>query len=91
MTIRSGRLAGLACAFALALMCQQPVAAAPPSAFGPEVKVGAAQGSYIGALDVVPDHGKAGDALHGQGRKASAQSGLPADLAHRQWALEGDG
>ena len=61
MTIRSGRLAGLACAlFALALASHQAAAAAPASSFGPEVKVGEARGGYVGALDVVPLHGKAG-------------------------------
>jgi hypothetical protein len=61
MTNRSGPLAGLACAaFALALASQQSAAAAPASAFGPEVKVGEAQNGYVGALDVFPDHGAAG-------------------------------
>ena len=60
MTMRGGPLAGLASAlFAVTLICE-PAQAALPSAFGPEVKVGEGQGGYVGALNVLPDHGKAG-------------------------------
>ncbi|HXJ01503.1 MAG TPA: hypothetical protein VNH44_09775 [Micropepsaceae bacterium] len=62
MTILSGRLAGLACAlFALVLGFEQPAAAASASTFGPEVKLGEAKGGYVGSLDVMPLHGKAGE------------------------------
>ncbi len=58
--MRSGPLAGLACAlFALAVQ-SQAVVAAPASAFGREVKAGEPRGGYVGTLDVVPVHGKAG-------------------------------
>jgi len=61
MTIRTGPLAGLACAlFALTLGFQQPAAAASASGFGPEVKVGEPRNGYVGSLDIVPAHGKAG-------------------------------
>jgi hypothetical protein len=61
MTMHGGRLMAMACAaFALALASQQMAFAAPPSSFGPEVKVGEATGSYVGALDILPDHGKVG-------------------------------
>jgi hypothetical protein len=60
MMMRSGPLCGLAVAlFALAISSPS-VAAAPASALGPEVKVGAGTGSYVGVLDVVPAHGKVG-------------------------------
>jgi hypothetical protein len=69
MTILSGRLAGLACAlFALSYACD-PAFSAPPAAFGPEVKVGEAKGAYIGAIDVLPDHGKAGTPFTVKGDK----------------------
>ena len=62
MTIRVGPLAGLApVLFALASVWGQPAAAAPPSAFGPKVEVGQARDGYVGRLDAVPAHGKAGD------------------------------
>jgi hypothetical protein len=60
MMMRSGPLAGLACAlFALAVHSQS-VVAAPASAFGREVKAGEPRGGYVGTLEVVPVHGKAG-------------------------------
>src|SRR3954451_22032754 len=62
MTIRTGRLAGLACALlALALVSQaKPTAAAPASAFGPPAQLYEPRDGFVGRLDVVPDHGKAG-------------------------------
>lgn len=70
MTIRSGRLAGLACAlFALTFASWQPALAAPASALGPEIKVGQARDGYVGALDVVPLHGKAGTPFTVKGEK----------------------
>ncbi len=76
MTFRSGPLAGLAPAlFALAL-CAQSAAAAPASALGPEVKVGEGKGGYVGTLDVVPAHGKAGTPFTVKGEKFPPNSEL---------------
>jgi hypothetical protein len=62
MTIRTGPLAGLACAlFALAFASANDAAAAPASAFGREVTIGEPRNGYVGTLDVVPLHGKAGE------------------------------
>jgi len=62
MTMRVGPIAGLASAlFALTLWCGQTAFAAPPSAFGPKVKVGEARDGYVGTFDVAPLHGKAGE------------------------------
>ena len=59
--MRSGPLAGSAIGlFAVALQCMQPVAAAPASAFGPEVQVGEARGGYVGTMHVAPFHGEVG-------------------------------
>jgi hypothetical protein len=70
MKARSGRLAGLACALlALTLVFQQPAAAAPASAFGPVVQLGKARDGYVGTLDVVPAHGKAGTPFTVKGEK----------------------
>jgi hypothetical protein len=61
MTNRKLRLGAFACAlFALALG-GLPAMAAPASAFGPKVQVGEARDGYVGTLDVLPDHGKAGE------------------------------
>src|SRR5258708_23611556 len=61
MTIHGGRLSVLACGLALlAFASGSPAAAAPASAFGPEVKVGEGKGGYVGALEIMPEHGKAG-------------------------------
>ena len=61
MTVHSRRLNALAWGLALsAFVWGGPAAAAPPSAFGPAVKVGEGKGGYVGALDVMPEHGKAG-------------------------------
>lgn len=62
MTTNARPLSGLASAlFALTLLYGEPAAAAPPSAFGPKVEVGQARDGYVGTLDVLPDHGKAGE------------------------------
>src|SRR5262245_59631106 len=64
MTILSGRLAGFASAlFALACALGQPVSAAPASAFGREVEVAEPRDGYVGTMDVVPLHGKIGEAF----------------------------
>src|ERR1051326_2854134 len=61
MTIHGGRLKAFAWVLSLAVLASSAGAsAAPPSAFGPEVKLGETKGGYLGALDVVPAHGKAG-------------------------------
>jgi hypothetical protein len=61
MTIRTGPLAGLACAlFALTLGLDTAVAA-PASAFGREVQVREARDGYVGTMDVAPVHGKIGE------------------------------
>src|SRR5262249_18408650 len=72
MTVRSRPLAGLASAllallFAVFASCT--ASAAPASAFGPLVKLGQARGGYVGALDVIPDHGKAGTPFTIKGEK----------------------
>jgi hypothetical protein len=60
MTNRSARGGAVACAlFALAFSAQ--ALAAPPSDFGPKVEVGKARDGYVGALDIAPVHGKAGE------------------------------
>jgi hypothetical protein len=70
MTVRSSRLAALACAvLGLAFVSGEPASAAPPSAFGPIVKLAPAKGGYVGALDVAPLHGKAGDSFTIRGDK----------------------
>jgi hypothetical protein len=70
MTIPSGRLAGLAWALlALTFASAEPSAAAPSSAFGPEVKLGEGKGGYVGAIDIVPAHGKAGTPFTVKGDK----------------------
>ena len=70
MTIRSGRLAGLAWAFfAITLIWQQPAAAVPASAFGPQVRVGEPRNGYVGTLDVAPLNGKAGTPFTVKGEK----------------------
>jgi hypothetical protein len=59
MKLRFAALAALACAgFAVAAA---PVSAAPASALGPQVKIGEPRDGFVGKLDVVPSHGKAGD------------------------------
>ncbi len=64
MVIRSGRLAGLACAFfALSLFCQAQSMAAPAAALGPEIPLAEPKDGFVGTLDVVPDHGPAGTPL----------------------------
>src|SRR6185312_11840053 len=61
MAVRSGRLNAFAWGLAfLAFAWGAPASAAPASAFGPEVKVGEGKGGYVGALDIMPEHGKAG-------------------------------
>ena len=70
MTIHSGRLSALAWGLAmLALAWGGPATAVPASAFGPEVKVGEGKGGYLGALDLMPDHGKAGTPFTIKGEK----------------------
>ncbi|HEX3487117.1 MAG TPA: hypothetical protein VHT51_18830, partial [Micropepsaceae bacterium] len=69
MTIRKSRLAALACALlGLSLVPVEPSLAAPLSAW-PVVKLGEAKGGYVGALDVVPLHGKAGETFTIKGDK----------------------
>src|SRR5262249_5383946 len=61
--------AALACAFAgPAFVSAAPSLAAPPAAFGPVVKLGEVKG-YVGALDVAPLHGKAGESFTIKGDK----------------------
>jgi hypothetical protein len=70
MTVRTLRLAACSCAMLwLGLIPTAPSLAAPASAFGAAVKIGEVKGGYIGALDVVPLHGKAGDAFTIKGDK----------------------
>src|SRR6267154_2683725 len=70
MTVHSGRLNALAWGLALlAFAWGGPAAAVPASAFGPEVKVGEGKGGYVGALDVMPEHGKAGTPFKVLGEK----------------------
>ena len=70
MTTNARPLCGLASAlFALTLVCAQPVSAAPPSAFGPKVDVRQAREGYVGTLDVVPLHAKAGESFTVKGEK----------------------
>ena len=69
MTIRYGRLAGLACALATMCVASDFAAAAPPSAFGPKVTVAEAKNGYVGVIDVLPDHGKAGTPFTVKGDK----------------------
>ena len=69
MVIRSGRLAGLACAFfALSLFCQAQSMAAPAAALGPEIPLAEPKDGFVGTLDVVPDHGPAGRGMEAQPR-----------------------
>ncbi len=70
MTTNSRRLNALSWALALfALTCGGYAWAAPPSAFGPEVKIGETKGGYVGALDIAPAHGKAGTPFTVKGDK----------------------
>ena len=70
MTIRGGRLNALACVLGvLTLGWVGSASAAPPSAFGPQVKLGEAKGGFVGAIDILPDHGKAGTPFTVKGEK----------------------
>ena len=69
MTVRNLRFAAFACALlGLALVPAGPLLSAPLSAW-PVVKLGEAKGGYVGALDVVPLHGKAGETFTIKGDK----------------------
>src|SRR5439155_450230 len=65
MMIRSGRLAGLACAlFALSLVSiAQPVAAPLASQLGPEVAIAEPRDGFVGRLNVTPENGPVGTPL----------------------------
>src|SRR5258707_2985195 len=64
MTVHSGRLSALAWGLALlAFVWGGPAVAAPASAFEPAVKVGEGNGGYVGALEMMPEHRKAGTPL----------------------------
>src|SRR6266700_2535029 len=65
MMIRSGRLAGLACAlFALSLVSiAQPVAAPLASQLGPEVAIAEPRDGFVGRLNVAPENGPVGTPL----------------------------
>src|SRR5258705_11224272 len=70
MTIHSGRLSALAWGLPLVgFPWGSPAAAAAASAFGPEVKVGEGKGGYVGALEIMPEHGKAGTPFTIKGEK----------------------
>ena len=60
MTNRILRGGAVACALFTFAFGGQALAA-PPSAFGPKVEVGKARDGYVGALDIAPVHGKAGE------------------------------
>ena len=66
MIVRSSWLA-VAGAFVLSLAT--PAFAAVPLDIGPEITVGEPQGGYMGALDVAPLHGKAGEPFTLKGEK----------------------
>jgi hypothetical protein len=70
MTTNARPLCGLASAlFALTLVWAQPGSAARPSAFGPKIEIGTARDGYVGTLDVVPLHAKAGERFTVKGEK----------------------
>lgn len=74
--------------FAAATM---PAAAALPSAFGPELKLGEARDGYLGALDVAPYHGKAGDPFTVTGEKLppNQEFQLVWRTVNGRWKVEG--
>ena len=75
--------------FALALM--SPAMAAPPSAFGPKVQVGAPRGGYVGKLDIAPLHGKAGTpfTVTGSGLPANQEFQLVWRTVEGKWNVDG--